>query len=149
MTWNTLTNLADQQVVTEEHMDDIRENIEHLGSLKAWGTALSVLSGSDENAGVVGIYTGNGAATLAVTGIGFAPKLLIIYRQATGGSQGMKTGSDGLSTKIWETSGVGYYAVDQIISLDSNGFTVGDGTGTANHFNVSSAVYTYIALGSG
>lgn len=48
MTWNTLANLATDQLVTEAHMDDIRENIEHLGAMKAGGTALSgLLSGKE------------------------------------------------------------------------------------------------------
>ncbi len=147
MTWNTLTNLADQQVVTEEHMDDIRENIEHLGSLKAWGTALSVLSGSDESAGVVGIYTGNGTATQAITGLGFQPKFLFIHRQVDSAGT-TYTGRRASSDTATQVDGVGYKS-DHIISLDSNGFTVGDGTGDANRFNVSTSVYTYIALGSG
>lgn len=145
MTWNTLTDLADEQVVTEEHMDDIRENIEHLGSMTAWGTALSALSGSGEIIGTTGTYTGDGAATKAITGVGFQPKYLIIFPQlATAGLLGFKSNQD--TTYAFGPAG---YQQDHIISLDSNGFTVGDGTGSSNYFNVNARIYTYLALGTG
>lgn len=145
MTWNTLTDLADEQVVTEEHMDDIRENIEHLGSMTAWGTALSALSGSDETVGTTGTYTGDGAATKAITGIGFQPQYLLIFAQVASASQlGFKSDQD--TTYTYGPAG---YQQDHIISLDSNGFTVGDGTGSSNYFNVNARVYTYVAFGTG
>ncbi len=40
MTWHELDNLTTAQVVTETHMDDLRENIEHLGNFTADDTAL-------------------------------------------------------------------------------------------------------------
>lgn len=145
MTWNTLTDLADEQVVTEEHMDDIRENIEHLGSMTAWGTALSALSGSGEVVGTTGTYTGDGAATKAITGVGFQPKYLIIFPQlASAGLVSFKSNQD--TTYAYGPSG---YQQDHIISMDSNGFTVGDGTGSSNYLNVNARIYTYLALGTG
>lgn len=147
MAWNTLTDLADEQVVTEEHMDDIRENIEHVGSMLGWGTALSALSGSSEMCGTTGTYTGDGGATKAITGLGFQPKAVIIYTQATGVTSllAFKTNQDGTGAYNL-TNG---FAVDHIVSLDANGFTVGDGTATSNQYNVNARVYTYIAFGAG
>ncbi len=146
MAWNTLTNLADQQVVTEEHMDDIRENIEHLGSLKAWGRPLSSLSGSDEMMAVTGEYTGDGTATQSIS-VGFQPKVVIIYTQAASVTSMLvvKTDQDGTGSYTL-TYG---FATDHVISLDANGFTVGDGTGGSNLYNVNARLYTYIAFGAG
>jgi hypothetical protein len=57
----------------------------------------------------------------------------------------MKTNQDGTKTMI--PSGNMEYDDDQIISFDSDGFTVGDGTGgVGNYLNVNARVYTYTAL---
>lgn len=44
MTWNSLPNLAHEQLVTETHMDQLRENIEHLGAMKVGASDLSSLA---------------------------------------------------------------------------------------------------------
>jgi hypothetical protein len=44
MTWNSLTNLAHEQLVTETNMDQIRENLEHIGAMKIGASALSAIS---------------------------------------------------------------------------------------------------------
>lgn len=145
MAWNTLTDLADQQVVTEEHMDDIRENIEHLGSVKAWGKSLSSLSADDEIIAVTGEYTGDGTASQSIS-VGFQPKMVIVYTQTAMASMlVVKTDQDGTGSYNL-TNG---FTNDHIISLDAIGFTVGDGTGTSNQYNVNSRLYTYIAFGAG
>lgn len=94
-----------------------------------------------------GTYTGNNAATQAVTGIPFGPRLLQVWSQVNGDTNniiGYKSDQDGTRTFYSNA-----YQNDQIISLDAGGFTVGDGTGAAagNVFNVNARVYTYIALG--
>lgn len=92
-----------------------------------------------------GTYTGDAAATKAVTGLGFQPKVLVIYRQTDASSTiAMKTNQDGTKAHLEDGK---KYKDDHIISLDSDGFTVGDGSGDSNILNVSAAVYTYIALG--
>lgn len=145
MTWNTLTDLAANQLVTEEHMDDIRENINHVGGMYAWNTLISALTQGDQLCGTTGTYTGDGGATQAITTVGFQPRAVIIFPQiASAGLLSFKTNQD--TTYAYASAG---YQVDHIISLDSNGFTVGDGTGSSNYLNVSARVYTYIALGSG
>jgi len=95
-----------------------------------------------------GTYTGDGAATQAIAGVGFTPRFVIIYRQdVVNKTPGWKIDQDGvfcglLNTDTW------IYADDMIISLDVDGFTVGDGTGYGlNAFNVVTIVYTYICFG--
>jgi len=97
-------------------------------------------------------YTGDVAATKAITGVGFRPTLVMIYEKAT--SYGLvgcaiKSSQDGtktlLSRRTANPSTVGtYYADDDIISLDADGFTVGDGT--VNTFNSVNAATNYVAV---
>ena len=107
-------------------------------STPTWGTRVQKATGE---------YTGDGNATQAITGVGFQPKYLMIYCQvSTKPSPFLKTDQD--STYCFYDQGSDmYYEVDYIISLDADGFTVGDGTGgsTAEDTNVTSRVYTYIA----
>lgn len=99
-----------------------------------------------------GNYTGNGAATQAIVGVGFQPISLIIYANVDSVNRciGFKIAQDGNFCHIYRTTSLGYiYDVsgDHIISLDADGFTVGDGTGEVNAFNINARVYTYIAFG--
>jgi len=96
-----------------------------------------------------GNYTGDGAATQAVIGVGFQPIAVIIYKNLDGGkTPGFKVLEDGLFTYFWYDIVQDYYYMnDMIISLDADGFTVGDGTGDVNTFNVNAQVYTYICFG--
>ena len=95
-----------------------------------------------------GNYTGDGNATKAVTGIGFQPKYLRIFSHEGGlDAFGEKTASDGVYAAGGDPGNYQYLA-DGIVSLDSDGFTVGDGTGwAANFFNTNGIVYTFVALG--
>jgi len=92
-----------------------------------------------------GTYGGNGAATLGVV-VGFRPLALIIFSQVTNRAAACKTNFDSEFTFVFVTGGANLYAADHIISLDAAGFTVGDGTGTANHLNLAEN-YTYVAFG--
>lgn len=99
---------------------------------------------------VTGTYTGNGAATQAITGLGFKPRAVLIYPNATSGvnvGQFTKTDRDGtFAFGTLVTGGaVDGAKTDQIISLDSDGFTVGDGTGSANVLNINLSTYTFMA----
>ena len=93
-----------------------------------------------------GTYTGNAAATKAITGVGFQPKVLIVYEQVTSKALAIKTSIDTTGSLVIIGNAVNVYANDLIISLDSDGFTVGDGTGSANYVN-EAAAYGYVALG--
>jgi len=90
----------------------------------------------------IGTYTGDGAATQAVTGVGFQPELMILWTQGTVIYVRFKTSADGTYTK---NSNGGYFE-DEIISLDADGFTVGDGTGGGEDMNGDTVVHTYIAV---
>ena len=95
-----------------------------------------------------GTYVGDAAATLAITGIGFRPNLVIIWPQIPGAGGyyiAFKCTDDALLTFI-EKTGNREYVVDMIISLDADGFTVGDGTGSANYMNVAARNYAYQAF---
>ena len=97
-----------------------------------------------------GTYTGDGAATQAITGVGFRPKLVIIYRPLdSGNTPGFKIDADTTSALYYRTALTSYiYQDDAIISLDADGFTVGDSTPIfINTFNVNAQVYTYTAWG--
>ncbi len=89
-------------------------------------------------------YTGDGNASLSVATLRFQPTLIVIYPQLAGGTyMGWKVAADGAKTFV-ERSGSNnnLYEDDHIISIDANGFTVGDGTGGAgNFFNVLGRVY--------
>ncbi len=97
-------------------------------------------------------YTGDTAATKAITGVGFQPTLIMIYEKgAATGLVGcaIKSDQDGASTLLSHRTAnpstvATYYATDDIISRDVDGFTVGDGT--TNGFNSVNAAVNYIAL---
>ena len=99
-----------------------------------------------------GTYTGDGSTSQGVTGVGFAPKYLKIW----------KLGADGAGAVIFEksdTSGWGTLAVkhanialvisnadNAIISLDADGFTVDD-AGSDQNPNANGETYHFLALG--
>ncbi|MCJ7635666.1 hypothetical protein MUP77_25150 [Candidatus Bathyarchaeota archaeon] len=97
-----------------------------------------------------GGYTGDGAATQAIAGVGFRPSLLMVW-QETDNPQDQrlfKTDQDGLFA--WFTSGGtnnSHYLVDMVVSFDADGFTVGDGTGYFNAWNTNLVGYRFAAWG--
>jgi hypothetical protein len=93
-----------------------------------------------------GTYTGNDGATKAITGVGFRPKYLMIYDQTLMNSnyQWFKTDQDGTKSLVQEaTNSCTRYLNDMIISLDADGFTIGQ----TETINAASQVYTYVAFG--
>lgn len=100
-----------------------------------------------------GTYTGDGSTGLAITGVGFSPKFLWIFRH------NLADAATHLTLKIDQTWAdyAAYFqsstsAVqilmqnDKINSLDADGFTVDDG-GADAHPNTNTEVYDYIAIG--
>ena len=108
-----------------------------------------------------GSYTGDGENSQGITGVGFTPQWMRIDRSYTDNEttaqsrganiqtyttvindngQGMSiTGNDG-SQEFWT------YLPDGIRTLDSDGFTIGDG-GTSDHPNADSVVYNFVCIG--
>lgn len=98
-----------------------------------------------------GTYTGDGAATQAIVGIGFQPTFVIVYNSTVGQvflDVCYKTDVDGIFTQYTSAGTAGRYEVDHIISLDADGFTVGDGTGApwGNVCNIADTGYVFIAF---
>lgn len=103
-----------------------------------------------------GTYTGTGIGTQAITGIGFQPKYVRIWRRRT---------ADGSTMNIYESSdvivddgGVGggaielavsppEFATNAIMSLDADGFTVNEPSSFTDTVNGSGTVYNYLCLG--
>jgi hypothetical protein len=145
MTWNTLTNLSTGQVVTETHMDNIRENIEHLGAMLFGASAASAITSGSQLLYAIGTYTGDGAATKTISGLGFTPRFVMVLKQSnTNMILAFKTNTE--STKSWITTT--YYLDDFIVSLGSGQFVVGDGTGSGitPHLNENGVGYAYMAF---
>ena len=91
-----------------------------------------------------GTFTGDGNATQAITGVGFQPKFVIIMTHVgVGGTvQAAKTDQDGTYAQISKGAEM-QWDEDIIISLDADGFTIGD----FDPLNISGVVHTYIAFG--
>ena len=98
-----------------------------------------------------GTYDGDNAATQDITGVGFTPRFVLIWRQSDVGvtsGYGLKTDIDGLNAFLINLGVPNFrYRADMIISFDADGFTVGDGTGLGNMFNVLANSYGYLCLG--
>lgn len=99
---------------------------------------------------VTGQYTGDGTTSQGITGIGFAPKVVVISRDGTSDSGfelHIKTAD--MSTEFAYEVGAGAnnngIRDNKIISLDSDGFTVDD-NGADENPNSNTATYNYWCL---
>lgn len=93
-----------------------------------------------------GTYTGDGATSQMITGVGFQPKYVKIWAHLTNVSSHEKLDQTwGTNAFVPDTPA---FADNQIISLDSDGFTVDD-AGADAHPNKNGTVYDYLALGAG
>lgn len=94
-----------------------------------------------------GQYTGDGGATQAIVGVGFAPRFVFIYRAIIGflfSDPGLKNDTDGANTCLYQSGWFRWrYLANEVDSLDADGFTV-NGAGTLNDVGV---VYTYVCFG--
>lgn len=103
-----------------------------------------------------GSYTGDGTTSLAITGVGFTPNYLRIWvRKTSGGliTQIFETtdtiiddNASGMAINYDDTANQHESAINAIISLDSDGFTVDD-AGSDSHPNKSGEVYNFVAMG--
>lgn len=155
MTYSAMTAKETGDLITETEWDKIKENFDHLAAMLFGASALSALTAGAQLSASIGTYTGDGAATKAITGVGFQPRYMVLYRQ-TGGTVAafiVKSNQDGSNNSLVVIAAGGgglehsaAYNADAIRSLDADGFTVGDCTGlTSNYTNISAAVYAYIA----
>lgn len=86
----------------------------------------------------VGTYTGNASASQAISGVGFQPDMLIIFRGA-GFSGGMvTTAGPGTAGTSWSFAAAGESAT--FVSFDSDGFTI-DG-----NWNIDGNTHYYYAV---
>lgn len=103
----------------------------------------------------IGTYTGDGAASKAITGVGFTPDEVTVYKITNSNPCGvwLRTSNsvNSLLLKGIDGGGSPFTALfdnDAIISLDSDGFSIGDNTGLGgNVINLNGASYGYIARG--
>jgi len=93
-----------------------------------------------------GAYTGDGNATQAVTGVGFQPKVIRILEKSAGYATFADDQMGGYTHTKYFTGD--FYDNDTVISLDSDGFTVGDGTpSSVNQTNQNAQAYAYECWG--
>jgi hypothetical protein len=99
-----------------------------------------------------GTYTGDGTESQAITGIGFQPKYVRIWKRTTSRNTFMvpfettdTMVDDNVAGMACELN-VMKSETNAIISLDSDGFTVDDG-GSDGDPNANGGVYNYIAIG--
>ena len=98
---------------------------------------------------VTGTYTGDGAAGgQSITGVGFQPKFIMITRHDDTVSFGtfMKDDQMGTRAVVWQMDGAAAghrYSNDVIISLDADGFTIGNTLSINNNLSI----YSYVVFG--
>ena len=94
-------------------------------------------------------YDGQGG-TQAITGLGFRPKVLLIYKRINNSDAGLWIKTDKDSAYLGFVNflvGKWTWAAGYIVSLDADGFTVFDNGTTTTVNDASTASYDYIALG--
>jgi hypothetical protein len=97
-----------------------------------------------------GKYTGDGATSLAISGLGFAPKMVFITQISFSGTTETHVAMDSSVEDVgdghsWRMSDGQIYD-NRIIALGTDGFTVDDDNSDA-HPNKNSQVYNYVAWG--
>lgn len=105
---------------------------------------------------VTGSYTGDGATSQAISGLGVAPKVVWIAQRATASvapstlyiavSTDTIVDDNAAGAAVELMSGGPDLSINQIISLDADGFTVDD-AGSDSHPNKNAQVYNYWAIG--
>jgi len=91
-----------------------------------------------------GTYTGDGGVAHAITGVGFSPKMVIIYPKPFASQAWLKM--DTFNATAAQRIEASTYDTDKIISLDADGFTVDDDGADADP-NTNGREYCYICLG--
>ena len=136
MSYEAMSNMSQGQLITEAMMDRIRENIEFLAGLQAFGEDLSTLDDNSEIGGtriVTGSYEGDNTYNRVITGVGFTPRTVrvahytnpVLYNDYTG-----------------ETS----LPYGTFISIQEDGFEVSY-SAVGGSLNESPYEYLWIAIG--
>lgn len=97
----------------------------------------------------LGTYTGDGATSLAITGVGFAPKYVRIWVGDTAGAGKSvleKMTGLGATLAFLDLDGDTDIVDNAIIALGTDGFTVDD-AGADSHPNKNTQAYIYMCLG--
>jgi len=93
-----------------------------------------------------GTYTGDGALSKAITGVGFQPKYVLVYgRVGTGITTYPYWTANYMVAGAACTFTVNQYIANRILSIDADGFTVSDG-GTDADPNKNGREYGYLCL---
>jgi len=96
-----------------------------------------------------GQYTGDGAVSQGITGVGFSPKMVWVWRHSAGAAADkphyvcMDQYAVGFAWQCYSTDDI---KADTIISLDADGFTVDD-AGVDADPNSNGATYDYLCIG--
>ena len=92
-----------------------------------------------------GTYTGDGAASKAITGVGFQAKLLLAWGQGNAAGVrvfAIKNDQDGTSCLV-VSHAANTYNANEITTLGADGFTV---INTGGYMNVNTEIYTFTAI---
>lgn len=145
-------NLADLAARAHADLSDSPADAHH----DAAHTVLSHSDGADACKVATGVYTGDGALSQAITGIGFTVLYVAVWvRQNAAGGEDFWFTTDlmvdnnvsGLAIKIASPAASDNNTeVNRIIETGTDGFTVDDAAVDANP-NTNGSVYEFIALG--
>ena len=95
----------------------------------------------------VGFYTGDGAASKSITGVGFRPRAVIIHSLVTGTDSPILSFWSGNAFIVGTAAGANRTSSDTIITLDGDGFTVGDGSDIGVNLANAAQNYRYVCFG--
>ena len=102
--------------------------------------AVAVVAGASAEAAVAsGSYAGNGVASRSITGAGFRPDVVIVKADSNSVAAVVRTATMGVAK---EMTGTANASTGYILSLDADGFTVGNGS----RVNQSGTTYYWIAF---
>ena len=145
MTWTDPTTRQTGDLITATIWNqDVVDNLAYLGALEAGGLALSDGATDDLSRIATGSYTGNNNDNRSITGVGFSPKAVWIYRADSdvGTFKYWASPADS-AIKFQGSNGFGALAANNIQALESDRFQIG----TDSRVNYSGSPYYWVAWG--